>query len=655
MSDGYTEIEYGPPTNPVKISNCQTLEFKQEAVHDASGLVHIYDRFMVRVSGYFLAQTEAYVMIQPSMGAMQGATAQTAGSQHLKLRDLLAKPRQHFKMTLGVTGLNPTIILQAKPVTSTDDEFSQEFDCQGGPIPKVLSVEHIAGNAALKVVWEVTVCISADCTNSGSASDTIQRRKGILSNRWTCADDIDENLYLRSRVFVGELKLANPLKNPHDFRELVVPAISPGMRLKSMSFRQSEDQLNLQYTVIHEEVHVTAPHPATSLRISHKVSHAEYAIEIDEVLAITLRGPRDVKKSDLVGLAARIADGKLRTDLLNNKTFRLIRYEMSDESGTSQDSQVTVVYNTKRITEKANPLPDPQDPNGLVGITRRFGLKIDGTMIPDYDNTLTRGNRGNESPDTMGGITVAGAFAAHLQGACTKDFSMNSGIQSKNYPGSSSYDSGLKDSTGYRPTLPEVTVETVPEIQPLPDTTFSESHTKDGIYQTFEIDVQTTERPLYFSAPMSPSSLGLDPFGTSPGSGSPGSGSPGAETAPNDGDSTVFMRLGPSQWERTVRVLAKRHNAPPRLSEPKATFRDSKNNLHVLLSKTEVTCEPHRLPDDTKDYIVRAEYKYGLAKAPTELHFGVPDYDPAVSSGQYGAGPYSFSLTNIYKSDHPMV
>jgi hypothetical protein len=475
-----------------------------------------------------------------------------------------------------------------------------------------------------------------------------------LSNRWTCADDIDENLYLRSRVFVGELKLANPLVNPHDFRELVVPAISPGMRLKSMSFRQSADQLNLQYTVIHEEVHVTAPHPATSLRISHKLSHAEYAIEIDEVLAITLRGPRDVKKSDLVSLAARIADGKIRTNFLNNKTFRLIRYEMSDESGTSQDNQVTVVYNTKRITEKADPLPNPQNPDGLVGITRRFGLKIDGTMIQNYDNTLTRGNRGNESPDIMGGVTVAGAFAAHLQGACSKDFSMNSGLQSYNYPGSSSYDYGLKNSTGVRPTLPEVTIQTVPEIEPLPDTTFNESHTKDGIYQTFEIDVQTTERPLYFPAPVSPSSLGLDPFGTSPGTGSSSSGS-GSGTSPGDGDTTVFMRLGPSQWERTVRIVAKRHGTPPRLSNPKSTFRDTRNNLHVLLAKTELTCEPQRLPDDTKDYIIRAEYKYGLAKAPTELQFGVPDYDPFVSPGQYAAGPYSFSLTDIYKSDHPMI
>ncbi len=645
MSEGYTEIEYGPPTSPVKITNCQTLEFKQEAVHDASGLVHVYDRFLVRVSGYFLAQTDAWTHIGPQMGAAQGATSQTAGSQYAALREMLSKPRQNFKMTLGVSGRNPTIILQAKPILSSDDEFSQEFDCQGGPIPKVISIDHIAGNTALKITWEVVVCISADCSSSGSASDSIQRRKGILSNRWTCADDIDENLYLRSRVFVGELKLANPLKNPHDFRELVVPAISPGMRLKSMSFRQSEDQLNLQYTVIHEEVHVTAPHPATSLRISHKLSHAEYAIEIDEVLAITLKGPRDVKKSDLVTLAARIADGKIRTNFLNNKTFRLIRYEMSDESGTSQDNQVTVVYNTKRITEKADPLPNPQDPNGLVGITRRFGLKIDGTMIPNYDNTLTRGNRANESPDTMGGITVAGAFAAHLQAACSKDFSMNSGVQAKNYPGSYDYDYGLKDSTGLAPSLPSVTIQTVPQVQPLPDTTFNESHTKDGIYQTFEIDVQTTERPLYFPAPVSPSSLGLDPFGSSPGSG----------TTPSDGDTTVFMRLGHSQWERTVRVVAKRHGAPPRLSDPKATFRDPESNLHVLLSKTELTCEPQRLPDDTKDYIVRAEYKYGLAKAPTKFQFGVPDYDPSVSSGQYGTGPYSFNLTDIYKSDHPMI
>lgn len=644
MSEGYTEIEYGPAENPIRISNCQTLEFKQEAVHDSSGLRHVYDRFTVRVSGYFLAQTNAYIQITPNKGPGLGASAQTAGSQHLKLRDYLQHPRQRFKMTLGVAGANPTVLLEAKPFTSVDDELSKDFDCQGGPIPKVLNIEHIAGNASLKVTWEVTVCISADCVETGSPSEKVQRKKGVLYNRWTCADDIDENLYLRSRVFVGELKLANPLLNPHDFRELVVPAISPGMRLKTMSFKQSEDQLTLQYTVIHEEVTVTAPSPATGIRISHKVSHAEYAIEIDEVLAITLRGPRDVNKSQLVSLAARIADGKLRTNQLNNKTFRLVRYEMSDECGTSQENQVTVMYNTKRITELAEALP-VQNGNPLIGITRRFGLKIDGTMIPAYDNTLTRGNRAGEVPDTYGAVTVAGAFAAHLQSSCTKDFSMNSGIQGTQYPASASYRGGLSNSMNPLPGLPSVTVTTYPQIQSLPDTTFNASQS-EGIYQTYEIDLETRERPNFYQAPLSPGLDGSSFEGTSPGN--------LGSTTPTTGDTSVFMRLGPSTWERTVRVVAKRHNAPPRLAEPKKTFRDSDGVLHVLLSKADLTCEPQRLPDDTRDYIVRAEYKYGLSRAPSAMKFGIPDYDPAVSSGS-GTNPYSFNLENIYSSDHSMV
>lgn len=647
MSEGYTEIEYGPVDNPVKISNCLTLEFKQEPVHDSSGLRHAYDRFTVRVSGYLLAQADSWTQITPNRGAGIGASAQTAGSQYVLLRDLLEKPRQRFKMTLGVSGINPTVILQAKPFTTVDEELSKEFDCQGGPIPKVLSIEHIVGNASLKVTWEITVCISPDCLGaSASESQGLQRKLGILYNRWTCADDIDENLYLRSRIFIGELKLANPLLNPHDFRELVVPAISPGMRLKSMSFNQSDDQLTLQYTVVHEEVTVTAPYPATGIRISHKVSHAEYSIEIDEVLAITLHGPRNVNKTELVSLAARIADGKIHYNKVNNKTYRLIRYEMSDECGTSQDNQVTVVYHTRHITEAAEALPI-QNPV-FVGIVRRFGLKIDGTMIPNYDNTLTRGNRANETPDTEGSITVAGAFAAHLQSSCTKDFSMNSGIQGTQYPASSSYGGSLANTAGMEqlPSLPSVSVTTYPDILPLPDTTFNASQS-EGIYQAYEIDVETRERPNYYQAPLSPTLDASSFEGSSP-SGSSSSPTPGTD------DTSLFIRLGPSQWERIIRIVAKRHFVPPRLSVPIRSFRDREGILHVLLSKTDVTSEPQRLPDDTLDYTVRAEYRYGLSRAPSTMKFGVPDYNPAVSAGNYGTGPYSFNFTNIYTSDHPI-
>lgn len=542
----------------------------------------------------------------------------------------------------------PTVILEAKPVVSQTDLITRDPDgtyteCQGGPIPKVLSIEHIAGNTAIKVQWEVTVCVVPDCIG-GTANDP-QKQLGILSNKWSCADDIDENFYLRSRMFVGELKLARPVVNPHDFRTIVVPPLTPGMRIKSMNFRASEDALTLQYSVTHEEVSVTAPYPATGIRISHKVSHAEYAIEIDELLAITLQGPRDVDKRQLVILAAHIAAGKLKTAELNNKTFRLMRYEMADESGTNQQNQVTVMYQVKHITAEADAFPNQ---NAIVGITQRFGQPINGTMIAQYDNLRSIGNRPNESPPISGPIGVAGAFSTHLQSTCTYDHSANRGVM-----GDVTVTNVLDQTKIALPTIPNPTLQVWTQLADLPDSNYSSSH-RDGIYQTYEIDTHTQTQGMIIQLPVSePYSLGSGGGGFVPNvtTQPPTNSTPLNQASATTGDDAVFVRLGRRQSRKTVRIVAKRHEAPPKLPPPTETFRDAQGVLHVLLDHQVVTQEPIRLPDDTLDYVVRAEYHYGMSRVPQNVRFQAPDFANPESL-QVTQSRFNFSLADIYSSAH---
>jgi hypothetical protein len=88
--------------------------------------------------------------------------------------------------------------------------------------------------------------------------------------------------------------------------------------------------------------------------------------------------------------------------------------------------------------------------------------------------------------------------------------------------------------------------------------------------------------------------------------------------------------------------------------------------LHVLKNKAEVTADPIRMPDGTRDYVIRAEYVYGLSRKPPTIEFGKPDYDTAVSSGAgsnpdtavssgAGSNPYSFTFEEVYSSIHTMV
>ena len=66
---------------------------------------------------------------------------------------------------------------------------------------------------------------------------------------------------------------------------------------------------------------------------------------------ITLKGDRDVDKSDLIKLGVMIAEGKLRlTQILrragdaNPRPCSVKRYRVVDESGTHQTNSIHIVY-----------------------------------------------------------------------------------------------------------------------------------------------------------------------------------------------------------------------------------------------------------------------------------------------------------------------
>jgi len=116
-------------------------------------------------------------------------------------------------------------------------------------------------------------------------------------------------------------------------------------------------------------------------------------------------------------------------------------------------------------------------------------------------------------------------------------------------------------------------------------------------------------------------------------------------------DDAVFVRLGRRQSKKTVRIVAKRHEAPPKLPMPNETFRDAYGVLHVLMDHQIVAQEPIRLPDGTLDYVVRAEYHYGMSRIPQNVKFQPPDFANTESLGG-SQSKYNFSLADIYSSDH---
>ena len=467
--------------------------------------------------------------------------------------------------------------------------------------------------------------------------------------------------------------MAHPFRNPHEFRALCVPPVQPGMRRSKMSFVCSEDALSLRYTVTDEEVYLTAPTPAESIHISHREAIAENEVNVRTSFSVTVKGDRTADKKDLLLLCSTVADGKLRlTQLLpaagidRDRPVRMLLYELIDEQGTTSENKVQIIVQLLHLR------PDnKQQPNLLLAnVTQRFGEKLDGTMVQNYVNTLSRGNRPGEVPVPFGPIPLVGAFTSFLQSTCTSDYSMNSGIQAKDRA------AGIIAGSvpDVIPELPQVDGVVVAQVPDLPDETFSSAH-RDSIYQSYQIDSEYRETTMVIQMPIArPSgSITAVPISETPSSSSgtggtnpvlgpvknplPTSTTSGASASSvSANDNSAFVRLGPSQFQRVVRIAAERTGKPPRLPAPVPAFVDGDGLKNVLLSHVFLGCEPTRTAtDETRNYIARAEYVYGMSGIPGRIKFGVPDYEAAPSSyGSSESSRYDFSLTSIFSSDHPI-
>ena len=110
---------------------------------------------------------------------------------------------------------------------------------------------------------EFEIC-KLECDEFGNAYNT----SGVLNNRWSVIDDIDGN-FRTTRKWSGVLRAATSTINANSFRGFVVPPLQPGLYRDSMSFRVSEDGLNLRYEITDIEAFFSPPAPATKWSMEH--------------------------------------------------------------------------------------------------------------------------------------------------------------------------------------------------------------------------------------------------------------------------------------------------------------------------------------------------------------------------------------------------
>lgn len=572
---GYTSIQYGP----VVITNVLTRTFSQEEVLDDSGTDLLYFKYTVRVVGYILDALPVVPATpgSPTFGITPITGANSPANQLAQLRYQFA-PRQQFSMFTTHPDGTQYSMLRCGPANILGATDVNLKDVNNGPRCKVVAIDRIVGDATIRVELEFEICM-LNCDYNGGTSNT----SGVLSNRWSCTDDLNED-FMTTRTWGGRLRLSSSQVSPHSFRYLVVPQLQMGMRRDSMNFRATEDGLNLDYQIVDKEIAFSAPTPATnwSLRVTERRDLSQspaWHTDVD----VMLKGDRYVDKKKLIAIASAIADAKFGGGNVGANNYLVESITISDEYSSTE--------NLIRLNATAMRL----DNNGpaVKGMQSKWlGRPIDAAdlagVVNAYDSRISRDLRVGEKLEVQGAIPVVGAFVAYLQTPCSTQHAIATPLNT----------SGQQNDPG-TVTLPTVTAVTVTD---LPDDGSLNNYDPANFanaYTYWQLDSQyyTTQNRAHCPIASTAGLLG--------------------SSSSSSANTSVVINLAPPMTKRVIRVVAERIGIMPSLPAPTDTFSDENGIANVLLENNLVATCPPRSPDAKQVYRVTGEITYALLQAVT--------------------------------------
>ena len=571
--------------NGVDIYGCHGTTMEQTPVFDESGTDMYCSKFIVKVSGFVHAMDTATSPEAPWVGpipsanspglnGMLGGAAQTEAY----IRHALSEPRKDFKLRVGAgfpggpTSPTDSVAIEAKPVNGTSRAITD--DLNNGPKPISLKITKITSNNVFEIEFVIELHL-LECASSQSALSM------VLSNRWTVTDEFNQDQGCM-RTIQGRLRIATANVNPHNFRGFVTPRLQPGFRRQRTTYIATADGLNLDYVVIDQEVHFSAPAPATSMTISHRESTGSGMTAIGEV-TVSLSGPRTASHGVLLQIAGAIAQAKIGARVAGNGFIRNL--DMFVVAGTEQESRVEV----RVVKEHVANLPQLQAIGaGAVdnaikivadGIGTRLVKPISGADIPGYDSRIS------VEPGISGKVPITAAFSTYLQSPC---YDSHSFTDSKN-PAQGSTIDGLTE--GY------VEEAIVPGTQNLPSSYHSQSH-QASIYTFAVIEGRRKADGLVVHMAPAKHSRGASSSSSSPSSQWP--------------DSSA-IHLGPPLSKLYVSMVIERAGNYPEVPFAE-DFTDSLGIVHTLMDTDILDRSPRVAADGTQIFYTQVEYKFAMSR-----------------------------------------
>lgn len=616
-----TVLRYGD----IYITNCLTKEFDQEPVYDDSGTDLLYHKFTISVVGYVHGSSvvigntnedgseknvgpailNAGSIPVPRSGAAINETAVRAALNH---------PRQAFRLATGVESdslLGGETLLECYPASNNDPADANDanlIDVNNGPQPRGLRITNISNNNVFRVEYRIEICKLECATNGSNGNGT-----GVLSNRWSLVEDVDDNFYT-TRTIQGRLRIATSRVNALDFRAYVVPKLHRGFRRQSMRFEVSANGLTLDYTIIDRETAFTPPYPATSWAMRHTETTGNGMVSTGEV-HVRLGGARDTEKQALISVAAAIIDSKLFGGKNVNKEVKQTHFieqlMITDFYGDHENG----VEAYCRVRHNGDPKQENPDLAILIGDRLHvIGKPLDKLALPGiaaynigpYDSTVAMDpfvNLGTRD----GALFLADSFASHLQSACgVRTHNYNQGIAPKNPLDDQIEELRAPDPQAIQVEVYQSTTNPPAYIEPRNDDQFS------AIYTHYRYESKYEELKNKIHLPVAKSNQ--------------------PSNNPNQQPSkktSIVVAVGPSMLRRVVRISAERIGAPP-LLPPAIDIPDTVNttnpNNQTLLRHVNVPEQPELTADDNWLYRFEAQYEYALDR-PLEsgesLHTGL--------------------------------
>lgn len=527
--------------NSVTLVNVLTRSFEEECVYDESGTDLLYHKFTLRVMGYIHSNSPSTSRV----GASTNAANKHICTSQINLRTALMEPRKNLVLTVG-----GAVLLQVDP--NNGRTAPPWGDVNNGPKPKNCRIVHIAGSGMFRVEFEIELAV-VECADNKNST-------GILNNRWSMADEIDE--HYTTRRITGRLRLVDITLNPQAFRSVVVPPLQRGFKRQTISVTTTPDGLSLDYTVIDVERYAAPPFPGIAWDGTHTVSTGD-GVNTHVEMVIRLTGDKNTDKRTLIETCALVCFSKL--------DFQASTHVLENAAVIDHLQECVVEM---RVAVLQVPI-EPLENYGFN--TLKLGTILD--TPADYDRDVW------PVPKEYGTATTTGLFVSFLQSPCDEKHSVPRTTDKPPKKG----DAGRGDDTEI------FTFEgNLPIDQPAA-ASYSDDH-KQFPYTHYEIDSNFKTNTMKLQLPIA------------------------APSGQADQDASAFIKMALPQTKRVVRVSAERYGAWPKMPVA-AEAVDLGNGVtaHLLDWSTNPKAPGVTANGLTPLYSNDAEYVYGLSRPVSSL------------------------------------